>query len=95
MKAHKHLIKYSLAKGYAITVFDGEEYSLRNSTSAKAVLDEVEGCDCPQIIILDGSRNVASVAIFIDGDELYTVQDYTVCDFMNEWDDAWSSKYDK
>ena len=95
MEQHRHLIKYALSAKCTISVFDGEEWSTKKSTNKAEIIDDIEGCDCPQIKIRDKDNNVITlVAIFIDRDD-YTVQDYTVCDFMSDWDDCWSELYDK
>lgn len=101
MKAYAHLIRYALAKGATVSVWDGEEWQESRSTDAAACIAAVESVEEAEIVIwgnerqvgwevADNERRMAWVRVSAFGladDE--TVVDYTVNDFMNEWEAAY------
>lgn len=94
MKNAAHsLIDFALAAGHTISVFDGEEWSLRRSTDRKMIIADMEGVDEAQLLIhssedikdlVIGSANIING---LDNDEI--VADYTCTPFM----EAWSKHY--
>lgn len=93
MKAYKHLIKHALAAGCTVSVWDGEEWQEKRSTSYKAIVDAVESVEEAALRIRDASDGVvASVTVSAYGladDE--TVIDHTVCPFMDAWTNAYEA----
>jgi hypothetical protein len=93
MKAYKHLIRYSLKAGHVISVWDGEEWQVKRSSSFKAICEAVESVEEAQLRIrradTEGKEmGWALVSAFgLEDDE--TVCDHTVNEFM----DAWSNSY--
>ena len=90
-QAYLNLIKFALAKpGYTISIWDSEEWSLKNSTSYKACKDEVEGVDAfCTIRIHDETGEVVGNAMTTIGygnlpNE--TIGDWIISPFMDEWD---------
>ena len=73
--AHLHLIKYSLAKNLTISVWDGEEWQVKNSTSYKDIKDAK-----------DNGKEIGWALIIDQGTPDETVSDYTCTPFMEEWD---------
>lgn len=93
-KAHLHLIKYAIKKGYSISVQgDDEGPTLVKSKSINAVKKEVEDFEVTRIHIYeDGTEgHVASAMVTPYEAPEETVCDYTVCIFM----DAWQKAYDR
>jgi len=42
MKSYKHLVKWMIAKGYTVSVFDGEEWAVKRSTKQSDINDAIE-----------------------------------------------------
>lgn len=93
MKAYKHLVIYSLAKGHTISVWDGEEWQVHMSTTMDAIIDAIESVEEALVKILDTDGKYIGQALVIpfglEDDE--TVADYGV----NEYMETWSDEYDK
>jgi len=92
MKAYRHLVKFSIASGAAVSVWDGEEWQVKRSTSFKAICEAIESVEEAQLRIRDQSGNPvgwALVSAFGLAPE-ETVMDYSVNEFM----EAWSTAYD-
>lgn len=92
MKAYEHLIQFALASGHTISVHDGEEWPVKRSASATAIIDAVESVDeaVLKIMSADGSTRIAVATVSSFGladDE--TVIDHTVNDFMDTWQTAY------
>lgn len=63
MKAFKHLIKHALATQHTVSVWDGEEWQLKQSTSYKAIVDAVESVEEAVLRIRDSANGVVASAI--------------------------------
>ena len=92
MKAYKHLIKFALAQGMTVSVWDGEEWQVKRSTSYQAINDAVESVEEAALRIRDQDGNIqgwALVSAFgLEDDE--TVMDNTITPLMNAWDEAYN-----
>lgn len=87
MKAYKHLIKHSLARGCVLSVWDGEEFAQRRSASFTAIVEAVESVEEAQLLIFKDGVKMGWALVHPYGvadDE--TVSDYTCTPFMNEWE---------
>jgi len=90
MKAYKNLVKYSLAKGYTVSVFDGEEWAATQSTSYNEIIDAIESVEEAELHLhIRDAENTyrlawALVSAFGLEDE-ETVVDHTVNEFMDDW----------
>lgn len=93
MKAYKHLVKHALAQGHTISVWDGEEWQLKRSTSYKEIVDAIESVEEAEMTIrnIEGNKEawVLIGAFGLADDE--TVMDHSDNKFMQEW----SLAYDK
>jgi hypothetical protein len=94
MKAYKHLVKYALADGHVISVWDGEEWQVSHSTSYQNIIDAIESVEEAQIKIrIPTYGNLVAWALIIpfglEDDE--SVADYGDNEFMMKW----SLAYDK
>jgi hypothetical protein len=90
MKAYIHLVRYALANGATVSVWDGEEWQESRSTDAAAIIAAIESVEEAELVIKNNERRMAWVRVSAFGladDE--TVVDYTVNDFMNEWEAAY------
>jgi hypothetical protein len=93
MKAYRHLVKHALAKGLTVSVFDGEEWQVKRTTSEKAVFDAIDSVEESQLRFRDAEGNQVGWALVIDYNEEpeLSVVDHTDNEFMNEW----SKSYDE
>ena len=86
-KAHLNLIKYALASGCNISVWDGEEWEVSRSTSYNAIKEAIEAVEEAQINIYKNDDNVGWARIIFNWnqspDEI--VSDYTCTPFMEQW----------
>lgn len=90
--AYRHLAKYALAAGCTVSVWDGEEWSLRKSTCLNSICNEIKGVEEAQMRIWNGSNTVAIANVSPYG----LAPEETVIDHSdNEWMAAWQAQYDK
>jgi hypothetical protein len=93
-KAHLNLIKYALTQGCTISVWDGEEWQVKRSTSYKAIKDAAESVDESQLRIRDSEDNVVGWALVIPDctfePEEY-IADYACTLFMEQWEMQYSA----
>ena len=47
--AYKHLVKEAINQGLTVSVYDGEEWSLKRSTNYKEIIYEIESVEEAQI----------------------------------------------
>lgn len=55
MMHFQQVIKNALAKGYTISVFDGEEWQVKRSRDEQAILNAAQSVDMATLRIRDGS----------------------------------------
>lgn len=94
MKAYRHLIKHALANACTVSVWDGEEWQVKRSAKFKEITDAVESVEEAALRIRDANgqtvaQSVSVSAFGLDDDE--TVTDYTVCPFMDAWEQAYNT----
>lgn len=92
-KEYLKLIKNALAKGYVISVFDGEEWDVKKSKSYKEIKDSIESVEVAQIRIRseDDGYLIGWAQIIPDLEPDETVADFTDNEPMHdllEW--KWS-----
>ena len=98
MKAYKSLVKYALATGNLVSVFDGEEWAVSKSAKYQTIIDAIESVEEAQIKIYskfdtrgEGYKGWALVIPFgLDDDE--TVADNSDNEFMTAWEQSYNSK---
>jgi hypothetical protein len=89
--AHIHLIKYALSQGCTVSVYDGEEWPVKNSQKLSEILDVINSVDESMVRIKSKSGDLIGNAYIIDqGTPDETVSDYS----SNEWFDTWSDEYE-
>ena len=94
MKAYKHLVKYALAQGHVISVWDGEEWQVSHSTKYQNIIDAIESVEEANVVIrlsVGGERIGWAQVIPYGLEDDETVVDYICSDFMEKW----SLAYDK
>lgn len=94
MKAYKHLVKFALAQGYVVSVWDGEEWQIKRSNKFKEIIDAIESVEEAELRIrsidatTDGGITWVRVSAFGLADD-ETVVDYYDNKFMQEWEEAY------
>ena len=82
-KAYLTLIKNALSKDLTISVWDGEEWQVKRSTSYQDIKDAIESVEIAELRIRDKDKNVLAWAQIIpDLDPEETVADYTDSQLM-------------
>jgi len=95
MKAYKDLIKHSLAQGFLISVWDGEEWQVKASKKYKEIVEAIESVEEASIRILDAytGNKLGSALVSAYGlEDEETVIDHTDNDFLNNWWDNYYSR---
>ena len=108
-KAHLHLIKWAVARGYSVAVYGEGEFDGIHSTY-KTIKENVEACDMGQMtLLLRGAdkpvgfdehgeinqKNWISVASFAYLFDHSQEPDETIMDYgINDVSEAWASDYD-
>ena len=84
-KAYLTLINKALAKGLTISVFDGEEWQVKRSTSPKAIKEAIESVDESQLRLRDKAGEIVGWALIIlDCEPDCMVADHTYNPLMCE-----------
>ena len=96
MKAYKHLVRYALNAGYAVSVDDGgDDFEIVRSHHYKTIIDCIESVEQAQIVISDQSGKQIGWALVmpfgVEDEE--TVCDYTITDFMEKWNDTYDNPH--
>jgi len=83
-----HLIKYALAGGNTISVWDGEEWQVKRSTSYKAIKAAVDSVGDSTLRIRNsvGEELASAYIIPFNGSPDEYVSDYSYNDYMIAWD---------
>jgi hypothetical protein len=93
MKSYKHLVSYALDLGHTISVWDGEEWPVSNSTNKELIIDAIESVEEAQIRIKQDGKEIGWALIIpfgLEDDE--TVADFTMTEFMLAWDELYTGK---
>lgn len=91
-KAHLHLIKWALDKGYTLDVWgDGEELDY-SGTSYKESKEAAEACDTANIILKENGKQVAWFYVVngLEAEEL--VSDYSANEIGDQWWDDYEAE---
>ena len=92
-KAHLHLIKWAVKRGYSVAVFGEGEYDGLHHTY-KEIKDTVEGCDMGEMVLVKQGTwtREASFAYMFEYDQ---EPDETIYDYgVNEISEAWAADYE-
>ena len=100
-KAHLHLIKWAVSKGYSVAVYGEGEFDGIHSTY-KDIKDNVEACDMGEMLLVKPStktkgkwsRIVSFAYIFeYEQEPEEIIYDYGVNDVSTEWEKAYSATH--
>jgi len=92
-KAHLHLIKWAVSKGYSVAVYGEGEFDGIHSTYA-TIKDNVEACDMGEMVLVKPSTKTegkwarkASFAYIHEYEQEpeESIYDYTVNEVAEEW----------
>lgn len=86
--AAKNLVRYALSRGDTVSVYDGEAWSIKRSTSYREILDEIASVEEAQIRIRNAEGVVVAWALVslygMEPDE--TIIDCSDNDYMARFD---------
>lgn len=87
MKAYKHLVVYLIKKGFLVSVWDGEEFQVKNSAHYEPIIEAIESVEEAELHVKNGyGKEVGWARVSAYGladDE--TVIDSTTSSPMGEW----------
>lgn len=91
--AYIHLIKYAINQGCTLSVWDGEEWQVKRSTSLKDIREAVKSVDEAKLRIRDQDGNIVASALVsaygLEPDE--TIMDSSTGDWMDAHDQAYNA----
>jgi hypothetical protein len=91
--AYIDLIKYALRSGHTVSVWDGEEWQVKRSTSLRAITEAVKSVEEATLRIRDTAGFIVGAALVaaygLEPDE--TVMDHSGSDFMESWDSVYTA----
>jgi hypothetical protein len=74
----RRIVKAALAKGYTVSVYDGEEFALRRSSSERAIMKAIYSTDEDTLVMHGGERRIGQIyLVWGNGEDVVT--DYTDC----------------
>ena len=76
----KQIVGRALDKGYLLSVFDGEEYPIRHSDDAEAVMAELGHCDEEWLQVANADRKRIGAIFLVYGND----PDEVVCDYTDK-----------
>jgi hypothetical protein len=92
-KAHIHLVKYFLAKGFVVSVFDGECWDTKQSSSYREIVESIDSVEECYLRIREnkGDKSFSWVGIVHDADFDETVYDYSANAIMTAWENEYNN----
>jgi hypothetical protein len=84
MKAYKTLVKKALAKGFTVSVWDGEEWQVKRGSKYQEIIDAIESVDFSELRIRQGDDFIGWASIVLDCEDEATVSDFTYNKIMHE-----------
>jgi hypothetical protein len=92
MKAYRHLVRHALREGTTVSVWDGEEWQVKRSSSFKAIVDAIESVDDSTLVFRTENGTQIGTAYVIAS----LADDETVADNSdNPWFEDWSARYEE
>jgi len=96
MKAYKHLVRYALNAGYAVSVDDGgDDFEIIRGRNYQTIIDCIESVEEAQIVISDQNDKKIGWALVsaygLADDE--TVIDFGCNEFMLGWEKAFENPH--
>jgi hypothetical protein len=86
MKAYKHLVNYAIKAGLTVSVHDGEEWAVKKSVNKSEIFSAIESVEECSLRFRDKPGELVAWAFLTpyEGEE-ESVNDYSVCPFMDKW----------
>ena len=89
-------MKYTLAKGYTVSVFDGEEWAVTQCTSYNEIIEAIESVEEAELHLhirdVANTKRVTWVRVSAFGlEDEETVVDHSVNTFMEGWSEQYYS----
>ena len=89
MKSYKHLVNYAIKAGLTVSVHDGEEWPVKKSTNKALIYEHIEGVEECSLRFRNSENEIVGWAFITPFEEDdYTVCDYSVTPFMEQWNEA-------
>jgi hypothetical protein len=79
-KIYSRIVKDALAGGYEISVFDGEEYPLKRSTSYKKIMDAGFSTDQDALVFFKDGNRLGWVSLIYGNSGWDVISDYVAND---------------
>lgn len=83
------LVKYALAQGHTVSVYDGEEWQVKRSTNYRAIVDAIESVEEAQIRVRNEKGVIMTSALLslfgLEPDE--TIIDCSDNEYMARFDE--------
>lgn len=79
-KIYSRIVKDALADGYGVSVYDGEEYALKNSTSYKEIMDAGFSTDQDALVFVKNGDRVGWVSLIYGNSGWDVISDYVATD---------------
>ncbi len=76
MTIAKELIERALARGYTVSVYDGEEFTVKRSVDLATIIASLATTDCDTLVIRNGKDRLGSI-LLIWGNGEDVISDYT------------------
>ncbi len=73
----KAIVDVALLDGKQVSVFDGEEYTVKRSRDRKAILSALATTECDTLVFRDQSGNLIGSLSFIWGNEEDLIHDWS------------------
>lgn len=81
-KIFSKVVKTALEKGYALSVFDGEEYPIKESYKYSDIMAEFGATDDEYLVIHDVDKKIGWVRFIYGNDGYDVISDYTYNETM-------------
>ena len=93
MKAYQHLVRYALAGGNTVSVYDGEIWEVKRSTDYQTIVDCITSVEEAEILIADNEgRQIGWALVSAYG----LADDETVIDFgYNPYMTGWEADFER
>lgn len=75
----QQIVNRALDKGYLLSVYDGEEYAIKDSTDAEEVMGQLGHCDAEWLGVWTptGERRIGTIMLVYGNDADEVVADWT------------------
>lgn len=82
-KIYSRIVKDALARGFNVSVYDGEEYALEHSASYSAIMEAGFSTDEDALVIYDNDKRLGFISLIYGNSGWDVISDYTASDEMD------------